>query len=187
MSGIQNITQETEDKMKKSLDVLNHSLGSLRGGRATPTLVEGIRVDYYGTMTPIKQLANITTPDTKTIMIHPWDVSALKAVEKAISESDLGISPVIDGKIIRLTVPALTRERREELVKLVKKVAEESRVALRSIRRDSNERIKAAEKDKTATEDESRKHQEDIQKLTDRYVKQIDQIQETKENELLHA
>jgi ribosome recycling factor len=185
--SVKNITGESEEKMKKSLDVMGQSLGSLRGGRATPALVENIRVDYYGTMTPMKQVANVTTPDAKTIVIQPWDASAIKAIEKAIAESDLGINPVVDGKIVRLTMPALTRERREEMVKLVKKIAEEGRVALRSIRRDANERIKAAEKDKTATEDESRKYQDDVQKLTDRYVQQIDTIQATKEKELLQA
>ena len=184
MSAAQNLLKETEDKMKKSLDVVHQHLAGIRTGRANAGMVENLKVDYYGTMTPIKQLANITVPEARVLLIHPWDVSALKALEKAIGDSDLGISPVIDGKVVRLTIPTLTRERREELVKIVHKLAEEGRVVMRSLRRESNDKIKVLEKDKTITEDESFKTQAETQKLTDRYIQQIDQAQSVKEKEL---
>src|SRR3989338_220906 len=127
---------DSEEKMKKSVDIVNHNFSAIRSGRANPGIVENLRVDYYGTPTPLKQLANIAVPEPKMLLINPWDASVLKAVEKAILESDIGITPVIDGKAIRLVVPTLTRERREELIKIAHKVSEEGRVALRSIRRD---------------------------------------------------
>ena len=183
----QTAIKEAEEKMKKTLDTVHHNLAGIRTGRATPGMAENIRVDYYGAMTPLKQMANVTIPEPRTILIHPWDPSALKAVEKAIGESDLGIAPTIDGKMIRLTVPPLTRERREELVKIVHKLAEEGRVSLRSVRRDANERAKAMEKEKTITEDESFKAQAEIQKLTDRYIQLIDQAQSGKEKDLIQG
>ena len=178
------LVKDIEEKMKKSLEVLNHNFGGLRSGRANAGMVENLRVDYYGTATPLKQMANITIPEPKMILIHPWDVSALKSIEKAILESDLGISPVIDGKVIRLVVPALTRDRREELAKIAKKVAEESRVAMRSIRREANEQVKELEKEKTVSEDESFKLQTEIQKLTDHYIQSVDHSQASKEKEI---
>ena len=176
--------RDSEDKMKKTIDVVHQHFQGIRSGRANPAMVEGLRVDYYGTPTPVKQMANITIPDPKTLVIHPWDASALKAIEKAINEANLGIAPMVDGKSIRMVVPALTRERREELVKMVHKAAEEGRVSLRSIRREANEKIKQLEKEKKVTEDESFKAQTDIQKLTDRYIQSIDQDQANKEKEL---
>ena len=178
------VITDAEERMKKALDVLYQNCAGIRSGRASAGMVENIRVDYYGTSTPIKQIANITIPEPKMLLIHPWDVSALKAIEKAISDSDLGMTPVIDGKMVRLVIPSLTRERREELVKIVKKAAEEGRVSIRSIRRESNERIKVLEKDKKMTEDESFKFQADTQKLTDRYIQMVDQAQDQKEKEL---
>lgn len=178
------LVKETEEKMKKSLEVLQHNLSGIRSGRASAGMVENIKVDYYGAQTPIKQMANITVPEPKSLLIHPWDISAIKMIEKAILESDLGIAPVIDGKQIRLVVPALTRERREELAKIVKKVAEDSRVAIRSIRRDANEHIKQLEKEKKITEDESFKFQQDVQKLTDQSIQSVDQSQGSKEKEI---
>ncbi len=185
MTTSQTIIHDNEEKMKKSVDVVHHNFGSIRTGRANTGMVENIRVDYYGAQTPIKQLANITIPEPRLIIIHPWDASAIKAVEKAIAESDLGIAPVVDGKFVRLSVPTLTRERREELVKIVHKVAEEGRVSLRSVRRESNEKIKVLEKEKKVTEDESFDSLEQIQKLTDKYIQLIDQAQSAKEKELL--
>ncbi len=179
-----NVIRETEEKMKKSFDIVQQNFGGVRTGRATTGMVEHLRVDYYGVPTPLKQMANITIPEPRTLTIQPWDASAIKAIEKAIADSDLGISPVVDGKLVRLVVPPLTRERREELVKIVHKLSEEGRVSLRSIRRDANERMKTLEKDKTVTEDESFKSQEEVQKLTDRYIQQIDQAQAAKEKEL---
>src|SRR3990167_485462 len=174
------ITADSEEKMKKSLDVVNHSFASIRSGRANPGIVESLRVDYYGTPTPLKQLANIAVPEPKMLLINPWDASVLKSIEKAILESDIGITPVVDGKAIRLVVPMLTRERREELIKIVHKSAEDGRVALRSIRREANEHIKKLEKEKKISEDESFKSQADIQKLTDKYIQSIDQTQAQK-------
>ena len=147
------VLTDSEEKMKKSFDVVNHNFSAIRSGRANPGIVENLRVDYYGTPTPLKQLANIAVPEPKMLMINPWDASTLKSIEKAILESDLGITPVVDGKAIRLVVPTLTRERSEELIKIVHKSAEEGRVALRSIRRDGNEHIKKLEKEKKITED----------------------------------
>ena len=178
------VITDAEERMKKALDVMFQNCTGVRSGRASAGMVENIRVDYYGTPTPLKQIANITIPEPKMLLIHPWDVQALKPIEKAIMDSDLGIAPVIDGKLVRLVVPSLTRERREELVKIVKRVTEETRVTIRSIRRESNERIKVLEKDKKTTEDESFKFQADIQKLTDRYIQMVDQAQDQKEKEL---
>jgi ribosome recycling factor len=178
------VIQDTEQRMKKTLDVVHQNFSGIRSGRANPAMLDAVRVDYYGTPTPVKQMANITVPEPKVLMIHPWDVSAIKAIEKGILESDLGINPVVDGKVIRLVVPTLTRERREELVKIVSKVSEDGRVALRSIRREANEHIKRLEKDKSITEDESFKFQAEIQKLTDKHIQLIDQAQASKDKEL---
>ncbi len=184
MSMTQNALRESEDKMKKTLESTNQSFSSIRTGRANAGMVEHLKVDYYGAMTPLKQMANITIPEPRLLMIHPWDVSALKAIEKSIMDSDLAISPVIDGKLIRLSIPPLTRERREELVKIVHKQAEEGRVSLRSIRREGNEKVKSLSKEKKITEDESFKAEQDMQKLTDRYIQMIDQAQSAKEKDL---
>ena len=178
------IVAETEDKMKKSLEVVGHNFASIRTGRANSSMVEHLKVEAYGSMMPLRQVANVTIPEPRTIILQPWDPTVLKSLEKALNESDLGIPPIIDGKNIRLSIPALTRERREELVKIVHKLAEEGRVSMRSIRRDANEKVKALEKDKSVTEDESFKAQADIQKTTDRYIAQIDQAQAAKEKEL---
>ncbi|MBI3315785.1 MAG: ribosome recycling factor [Candidatus Omnitrophica bacterium] len=178
------VIQDTEQRMKKTLEVVHQNFGGIRSGRANPAMLDAIRVDYYGTPTPVKQMANITVPEPKVLMVHPWDISAIKAIEKGILESDLGINPIVDGKVIRLVVPTLTRERREELVKIVNKVSEDGRVALRSIRREANEQVKALEKEKKITEDESFKFQSDIQKLTDKHIQLIDLAQGLKDKEL---
>ena len=180
----QQIIRETEEKMKKSLEAVQHNFAGIRTGRANAGMVENIRVDYYGASTPMKQVAGITIPEPRLLLLTPWDPTALKAIEKAISDSDLGITPVIDGKMVRLSIPTLTRERREELVKIVHKQAEEGHVTLRSIRRDANEKIKQLEKEKTLSEDESFKTQTEVQKLTDRYIQSIDQAKAAKEKEL---
>ncbi len=180
----QSVIKETEEKMKKTLDVLHQNFSGIRTGRANTGMVENIRVDYYGTQTPLKQMANITVPEPRLIMISPWDASAVKAIEKAVGDSDLGIMPVVDGKQVRLNIPPLTGERREEMVKIVHKQAEESRVSLRSIRRDANEKIKGLEKEKAITEDDRTKTLDSIQKLTDKYIQNIDQAQSSKEKEL---
>jgi ribosome recycling factor len=178
------IVQETEDKMKKSLEVVSHNFAAVRTGRANAGMVEHLKVEAYGSMMPMRQVANITIPEPRMIVLQPWDPGVIKGLEKAIHESDLGLAPVVDGKFIRLSIPPLTRERREELVKIVHKLAEEARVSMRAIRRDANEKVKALEKDKTITEDESFKAQAEVQKLTDRYIGLVDQAQASKEKDL---
>ena len=185
MNDSKSVIRDSEERMKKSLEVVQQSLSSIRTGRANAGMVEHLRVDYYGTSTPLKQIANVTVPEPRMILIQPWDATAIKSVEKAILDSDLGISPVIDGKMVRLVVPPLTRERRDEMVKIVSKQAEEGHVAVRAIRREANEKIKQLEKEKKITEDDSFKSQEDIQKLTDKQIALIDQAKLAKEKELL--
>ncbi|MCX6112889.1 MAG: ribosome recycling factor [Proteobacteria bacterium] len=179
------IYKDVKDKMDKTLIGLKSELSRLRTGRATPALLDGVKVEYYGSLTPINQVANVSVPDPKLIVIQPWDQSAIAAIEKAIIKSDLGLNPQSDGKIIRVPIPALTDERRKELVKLVKKFGEDSKVSVRNIRRQANETLKADEKSKKVSEDDSRKGQEQIQKHTDDYISQIDKILEAKEKEIL--
>ena len=176
---------QIEEKMKKTLNVLDEQLASVRAGRANPKILDKILVDYYGAPTPINQLANIMVPEARMIAIQPWDASVLKEVEKAIQKSDIGINPNNDGKIIRLVFPELTEERRKELVKDIKKIAEDSKVAIRSIRRDGIEEFKAKQKANEITEDDLHTAEEQIQKLTDKYVKEIDGHVAEKEKEIL--
>ena len=160
-----------EEKMKKSLDVLRKEYSTIRAGRANPSLLDKITVDYYGTPTPINQVANISVPEPRSIVIQPWEKNMLSAIEKAIMKSDLGLSPNSDGIVIRLGIPQLTQQRRTELVKVVHKKAEEERVAIRNIRRDANDTLKKSEKDKLVSEDEGKKAQEEMQKLTTSILK----------------
>ncbi|MFH1778174.1 MAG: ribosome recycling factor [Candidatus Omnitrophota bacterium] len=183
----QKILNEAEDKMKKSLDLVIREFNSVRTGRASSGLVEMIKVDYYGAATPLKQLANISAPEPRLIIIHPWDPNSLVEIEKAILKSDIGITPSNDGKLIRLSVPQLTQERREELVKVTHKMAEEQRVAIRSIRRDANEHLKKAQKEGTVTEDDSFKAQEEVQKLTNKYISKTDESLKNKEKEIMEV
>ena len=176
-----------EDRMKKAIEVLRREYSSIRAGRATTGLLDKVTVDYYGAQLPINQVANISIPEPRTIVIQPWDKKALPAIEKAILKSDLGLTPNNDGMVIRLILPQLTQQRRQELTKLVHKGAEDSRVAIRNLRRDANESLKKAEKDKTASEDEVKKAQDDIQKLTDKYIKEIDQVMAAKEKEIMEV
>lgn len=179
------ILRETEDKMKKAVEAMQREFSEVRTGRARASFVEGIRVDYYGASTPLKQIASISVPDARLIVIQPWDPSILAEVEKAILKSDLGITPTNDGKFIRISIPQLSKERREELAKLVKKMAEEGRVSIRTIRRDANEAIRKLEKEKIIPEDERFKHQDKIQKLTDKYIEKIEEILKDKEEEIM--
>jgi ribosome recycling factor len=179
------IYKDSKDKMEKGLVGLKSELSRLRTGRATPALLDGVKVDYYGALTPLNQVANVSVPDPKLIVVQPWDHSAIAAIEKAIIKSDLGLNPQSDGKVIRVPIPALTDERRKDLVKHVKKFGEETKVIVRNIRRQANESLKAQEKGKTISEDDSRKGQEHIQKFTDEYITQIDKILEAKEKEIL--
>ncbi len=173
-----------EEKMKKSLDALSKDLAAIRAGRANPAVLDRITVEYYGAQTPLGQVANISTPDPRTLSIQPYDNSSLKAIQKAIQVSDLGINPQNDGKVIRLAFPPLTEERRKELVKQVSKTGEEYKVALRNIRRDAIDKFKSAQKKSEMTEDELHESEDDIQKLTDKHVKEIDSLVAKKSKEL---
>ncbi|MCP4649116.1 MAG: ribosome recycling factor [PVC group bacterium] len=181
------ILTKSEDKMGKSVEVSTREFSTIRTGRASAALVEGIRVDYYGTPTPLKQLAGVSTPEARLIVIQPWDPSCIGDIEKAILKSELGITPSNDGKVIRLSVPPLTKERRAELVKVVHKLTEEGRISIRGVRREANEQIKQEEKKSSITEDESFKAQEDVQKLTDKYIKQLEDFSKKKESEIMEV
>ena len=177
--------KNSEEQMKKSVVSTQKELQSIRTGRANPGLLDRITVDYYGSPTPLKQLSNISTPDGKCLVIQPYDKSALKDIETAINKSDLGLTPNNDGSVIRIVVPSLTEERRKELVKFIKKIAEDGKVGIRNARRDGLEGIKKIEKEKQVSEDESRKQQELLQKITDKYIKEIDDLVASKEKEVL--
>ncbi len=172
-------------QMDKSIQSLQKDLMKVRTGRATPALVDSIQVDYYGSKTPITQVANITTPDARTIQIVAWEPTVLPAIEKAIFEANIGFTPQNDGKVIRITMPPLTEDRRKEMVKMIKKNGEDSKIALRSQRRDANEVVKKQEKDKALSTDESKKLQEQIQKKTDDKVAEVDKIIAGKEKEIM--
>jgi len=178
------VIKDTETKMKKTLESTQREFSVVRTGRASTALVETLKVDYYGALTPLRQVASITTPDARLVMIQPWDKNALPEIEKAILKSDIGISPTNDGKSIRLSIPSLTDERREELDKVVKKIAEDGRVSLRTCRHSAVEHIRKLEKDKAITEDERFHSQEEIQKLTDKFIKDIETSLAGKEKEI---
>ncbi|MCC6758524.1 MAG: ribosome recycling factor [Candidatus Omnitrophica bacterium] len=181
---IKDIVKETEGKMHKALESVQREFMEVRTGRAHPGLIEGMHIDYYGTPTMIKTIASISVPDPKTIIIQPWDATALPEIERAINTSKLGVSPVIDGKLVRLIIPSLSKERRDELVKVVRDMAEHGRISLRTIRRDANERIKKVQGEGKVSEDDSFRGQEEIQKLTDKYIKDVDHVLEGKNKEL---
>ena len=176
---------EFEGKMKKTIEVVKGDFASVRAGRANAGVLDKIQVEYYGTMTPLQQVATISSPDPRTLMIQPWDGSLLKTIEKAIQTSDLGINPQNDGKVIRLAFPQLTEERRKELTKQVQKYGESGKVAIRNIRRDAMDRFKAIEKKGEITEDDRKDYEDDMQKLTDKYCKEIDTLTSAKEQELM--
>lgn len=179
------LIKSAEEKMSKTIDSLKAELATVRAGRANPSILNKISVDYYGTPTPINQIAAISVPDPKTIVIQPWDASVLKEIEKAILTSELGINPVNDGKIIRIIIPPLTEERRKALVKDIHKMAENSKVAVRNIRRDFMDKLKTMKKDSAITEDELKDGENLLQKTTDKFVKAIDDILKEKEQEIL--
>jgi ribosome recycling factor len=176
-----------DEKMGKSLKALKDNLSRIRAGRANPTLLERVTVDYYGVPTPINQVANISVPEARVIVIQPWDANLIKEIEKAIQKSDLGINPNNDGKVVRLIFPPLTEERRKELTKVVKKEGEDAKIAVRAIRRDANEHFKKEKKKSDITEDDLKEIEKDIQNLTDKYVKNIDNIIKDKEKEILEV
>lgn len=182
---IKDITKKLEEKMQKTISVLKSDLSTMKAGRANPTMLDRIQVDYYGSLCPINQVANISAPEPRVLVIAAWEKSLLKDIEKAILKSDLGINPSNDGNVIRLVVPELTEETRKNLVKNVKKTGEEAKIALRSIRRDANDKIKALKKDNEITEDEQKISEENVQKITDNFVKEIDTIILAKEKEIM--
>ena len=183
----QTVLKDMEARMTSAIDALGKDFASVRTGRASTALLDPIRVDYYGTPTPINQMASVSTPDARTLVIQPWEVAQLKEIEKAITKADLGIQPVNDGKLIRLTMPTPTEERRKQLVKQVSKMAEDARVAVRNVRRDANDKLKAMVKDKKApiTEDDERRGHDQIQKTTDKFVARIDELLKKKEQEIM--
>ena len=184
--GIDDLMDYTEEHMMKTIEVMQADFSTIRTGKASPALVENMTIDYYGTPTKLRELAGITTPEPRLLVVQPWDPSSVQAIEKSILASNLGISPVSDGRVLRLPIPELSEERREKLAKQVKTRAEESRIAIRNIRRDSNDVAKKSEKASDITEDDLKDMLEDIQKLTDDYIKDIDSTLHKKENELLN-
>lgn len=182
---IEESLEEMKLKMDKGVGALRRELAKVRTGRASTALLEGIRVDYFGSSTPINQLATLSVPESRLITIQPWDAGALVDIEKAILKSDVGLTPNNDGKIIRLNVPALTEERRCEMVKLAKKIGEDSKVAIRNARRETNDFLKELEKEKEISEDELKRSHDQVQNITDNYVKKIDNIIKTKETDIM--
>ena len=188
-SGNENLTPEviltdTNERMTKSIDALKRELSTLRTGRATPSLLDNINVDYYGTSTPLNQLASVSAPDAQAIIIQPWDKGSIQDIEKSLSTSDLGFNPSNDGNQITVPIPPLTQERRLEIVRLLKKKIEDGKVSIRNVRRDSVDRLRKLEKDKSISQDDSRRGQDQIQKSTDSYTKLIDDISKAKEDEI---
>ncbi len=187
MSVLESAKNETEDRMGKSIENLKKEFLRIRTGRASPSLLDGLTVDYYGSIMPINQVATITIPEARLLIIQPWEKNMLGPIEKTIQASDLGLNPQNDGNLIRLPIPPLTEDRRKDLCKTSKKISEDSKVAVRNIRRDSNEKLKKAEKDKEITQDEQKKGLDEIQKLTDEYVKVIDGMLVNKEKEIMEV
>ncbi|MDR3541085.1 MAG: ribosome recycling factor [Desulfosporosinus sp.] len=181
---ISEVIKDAEERMHKGVDALRREYATIRAGRANPSVLDKVMVEYYGTPTPINQLANISAPEPRMLVIQAWDRTVLPAIEKAIMKSDLGLNPSSDGTVIRLIIPQLTAQRRAELVKKVKKEAEEARVAVRNVRRDVNDKLKKLEKDHDASEDDIKRAQEDVQKMTDKIIKEIEHVMETKESEI---
>ena len=184
---MQTVLKDLDTRMNSALDVLSREFAGVRTGRASAGLLDSIRVDYYGNSTPISQMASVSVPDARTLMIQPWEAAQLKEIEKAIMKSDLGIQPVNDGKVIRLSMPTPTEERRKQLVKNVHKMAEDARVAVRNVRREANDKLKALAKDKKTpiTEDEERRGHDQIQKTTDKFIAKIDELLKKKEQEIM--
>ena len=183
----QELKRKTIDRMSRTIEVLKKDFSSIRTGRASLALLDGLMVNYYDSLTPLQQLASLSIPESRQIAIQPWDQKVIPELEKAILKSDLGLTPTNDGKIIRINIPLLTEERRKHLVKMVKKKAEEAKVAIRNIRRDTNEELRKLEKDKHISEDVVKKSQEEIQKLTDSYIAKVDEVLANKEKEIMEV
>jgi ribosome recycling factor len=179
------ILHQSEEKMKKTIEAVSREFSEVRTGRANPTLVEGLHIDYYGTPTLLKQLASISAPDAHLLVIQPWDITAIAEIEKAILKSNLGITPSNDGRLVRLAVPSLSKERRQELAKVVHKMSEDGRVSLRTIRRDAKEHLEKLEKEKQVTEDDKFRGIDELQKMVDKYIAKIDELLKNKEKEIL--
>lgn len=184
---IKQILKETEDKMVKAVDVTRQEFIKIRTGKATTALLDGIKVDYYGSMVPLKQVANVGVSDVHTIIVQPWEKSMIPPIEKAILMANLGLNPINDGTIVRVPIPPLNEERRKELVKLVKKFAEDGKIAIRNVRRDAIEHLKKAEKQEHFSEDERKRGESEVQKLTDKYIKEIDNLVALKEKEIMEV
>ncbi|MDH3601371.1 MAG: ribosome recycling factor [Candidatus Tectomicrobia bacterium] len=184
---LEEVYEEVEHKMERSIEVLRKDLSRIRAGRASLALLDGISVDYYGTATALNQMATLAVPESRLITIQPWDKTQIGSIEKAIQRSDLGVTPTNDGTLIRLSFPPLTADRRKELVKQAKKIGEDSKIALRNVRRDGNDMLKSLEKDKLVSEDDWHRGQDQVQKITDRYIAQIDEILQSKEHEVMEV
>lgn len=181
------VHKKLEEKMEKTISVLKDELLTIRAGRANPNMLDRVLVDYYGTMTPLKQMAAVSSPEPRTIMVQPWDKTAMASIEKAILTSDLGFNPSNDGNVIRINIPQLTEERRKDLIKLVAKTGEQAKVALRNERREANEAIKKLEKTSEISEDDAKKAQDEVQKITDAHTKTIDELIEKKEKDIMEV
>ena len=182
---IDEILEDMDDRMGKAVEALKREYSRLRTGRASVSLLDGIKVSYYDTPTPLNQIASLAVPESRLIVIQPWDKTAIGEIEKAILKSELGLTPINDGKVIRIAIPALTEERRKELVKVARKMAEDNKVAVRNIRRDANDMLKDLKKEKEITEDELYRSQEEVQKKTDQFISQVDDLCTVKEKEIL--
>jgi len=185
MSNPQTVYKDAESRMQGALETLGREFAGVRTGRAATALLEGIRVDYYNTPTPVTQVASISVPDARTLLIQPWDQSLLPKLEKAIQRSDLGLTPANDGKVIRLNIPPLNEERRKQLAKVVGKLAEEARVAVRNIRREAKDKVRGFAKDKKLSEDDEKRSEGELQKLTDRFIQRVEELLKKKEQEIL--
>jgi len=184
---IDKIYKDTDDKMNKAIENLRYELNKIRTGKASPAILDGIKVNYYGSVVPLKQAASISVPEIRLITVQPWDKSLMNEIEKAILKSDVGLTPINDGHIIRLPIPALTEERRKDMVKQTRRQGEEIKVSILNTRRDANESLKKGEKDGTISEDESFRSQEKIQELTDKFIEKVDEILKGKENEIMEV
>lgn len=181
------ILKHADDRMKKAVEVVREELIRIRTGKATTALLDTVKVDYYGTMVPLKQVANVSTPDVHTVSVQPWEKAMLAPVEKAVLNANLGLNPVNDGNVVRVPIPPLNEERRRELVKLVKKFTEEGKVAIRNVRRDAIEHLKKAEKEEHMSEDERKRSEQETQKMTDKHIKEIDDLLALKEKEIMEV
>lgn len=184
---IKDILKNADSRMIKTVDAVRQELVRIRTGKATTSLLDGVKVDYYGTLTPLNQLGTVSTPDIHTITVQLWDKSAVQSVEKAILNANLGLNPMTDGQLLRIPIPTLNEERRKELVKLIKKFAEEGKIAVRNVRRDAIEHLKKAEKDEHVSEDDRKHAETEVQKITDKHIKDIDVIVQQKEKEIMEV